>query len=66
MPIGPGKYDDICTYVREEAKAKGAIVLVFDGEKGSGFSCQADIITMSRIPTLLRMMADELTKGYTQ
>jgi hypothetical protein len=40
MPIGPGKYDDLCTYVLETAKAEGAVVIVIRGERGSGFSVQ--------------------------
>lgn len=38
MALGPGKYDDLCTYVREKAKAEGAIVIVYGGERGQGFS----------------------------
>lgn len=35
---GPGKYDQLCTMVREEAGAEGgAIVIIFDGNQGSGF-----------------------------
>jgi hypothetical protein len=40
MAAGPGKYDDICTVAREMAKADGAIVIIIDGERGSGFSVQ--------------------------
>ena len=40
MPIGPGKYDDLCTLVRKKAKAQAAIVIIVGGEKGEGFSCQ--------------------------
>jgi len=60
MPVGPGKYDDLCTYARENAKAEGAILLIFHGEKGSGFSCQADLMTTLSIPHLLRQMADQI------
>lgn len=58
--IGPGKYDDLCTEVRTKAKAEGAIVLVFNGEKGSGFSCQATIEDTMRLPEILRSMADQI------
>jgi hypothetical protein len=60
MAIGPGKYDDLCTYVREQAKAKAAVIMVFEGADGSGFSCQADLATTLRLPALLRQMADEI------
>ena len=42
MPIGPGKYDDLCTYVREASHAQGAIVIILNGDRGAGFSVQAD------------------------
>ncbi len=35
MAFGPGKYDDLCTEVREKAKAKGVLVIIIDGDKGS-------------------------------
>ncbi len=40
MAYGPGKYDDLATYVREKAEAKGVLILVLDGNRGSGFSAQ--------------------------
>ncbi len=60
MPMGPGRYDDLCTYVREQAKARAAIVIVLDGEKGNGFSCQADLPTTSSLPGILRNVASEI------
>jgi hypothetical protein len=58
--LGPGKYDSLCTKVREEAKAAGAIVLIFDGEKGSGFSCQATLEITNNLANMLRSMADQI------
>lgn len=40
MPIGPGKYDDLCTFVREKANAAAAVVVIVGGNKGAGFSVQ--------------------------
>lgn len=57
MALGEGKYDDLCTLVRERAKAHGAIVLVLGGEHGSGFSVQADLATQVALPDLLETMA---------
>lgn len=65
MAMGPGKYDALCTYVRETAKAKGAIVIVIDGEKGFGFSVQASIEDMAKLPNVLREMADTI-EGHKQ
>jgi len=60
MPIGPGKYDDLCTYVREQAKAEGVIVLVFGGERGNGFEVQATLSITLGLPEILRSMADKI------
>lgn len=57
MPIGPGKYDDLCTLVRKKAKAEGAIVIVINGNDGDGFSCQSNLPTLRALPELLEHMA---------
>lgn len=58
--LGPGKYDDLCTYVRTHAQAKGALLLVIAGNKGGGFSCQADLETTLKLPGILRLLASQL------
>ena len=60
MSIGPGRYDDLCTYVKDAAKAEGAIVIVFRGEHGNGFSMQADLIDTMKLPATLRLVADQI------
>jgi hypothetical protein len=60
MAVGPGKYDDLCTLVREKADADGVVVLVFDGNKGSGFSIQGPISLTATLARLLRSMADQI------
>jgi hypothetical protein len=62
MALGPGKYDALCTEVREKAHAVGAVVLVFDGQHGSGFSAQLPLELTLRMPTMLRDMADEIER----
>jgi hypothetical protein len=62
--FGPGKYDDLCTYVRTESKARGAIVIVFDGDKGQGFSAQLDIEDTLKMPSVLRAMADDIEASF--
>ena len=63
MPLGPGKYDDVCTEIREKTKAEGVIVLVIGGERGSGFSCQADIFNTAMLPATLRSIADQIEQS---
>ena len=58
--LGAGKYDDLCTYVREAAQAQGALLIILGGNKGSGFSIQADLVTTLRVPEILRRVADQI------
>jgi hypothetical protein len=60
MALGPGKYDAICTEVRERTKAQGAIVIIFHGEHGSGFEVQADLATQLALPDILEAMARQM------
>jgi len=60
MPEGPGKYDDLCTLVRERAGADGAIVIVFGGALGSGFSVQMPGWLMPSVPGVLERVAAEI------
>lgn len=66
MAIGPGKYDDLCTFVRERAgigdQGGGVIVIVFGGNKGNGFSCQADLMTTLALPEVLEDIARQMRK----
>ena len=40
MEIGTGKYDQLCRHACGEAGAMAAILIIFDGDQGSGFSVQ--------------------------
>jgi hypothetical protein len=64
MAIGPGKYDDICTMVRERVgigdEGGGVIVIVFGGNRGNGFSCQADLLTTLALPDVLEETARQI------
>ncbi len=62
MAVGPGKYDDLCTYVRITSRARGALLILIDGADGTGFSCQADpSITMS-LPEILEEVAAQIRR----
>lgn len=63
MAVGPGKYDSYCTMVRQDTKAKAVVVIVLEGEKGSGFSCQADVVTTMQLPDLLEFVAAEIRRS---
>jgi hypothetical protein len=61
MPLGPGKYDELCTKVREETNADTVLVIVLGGVKGSGFSMQTREMKISvLVPAILRDTADQI------
>ena len=66
MPLGPGKYDDLCTDVRLKAEAEAAIVIIINGKHGHGFSCQANILITRELPTLLENVARELRRATSR
>jgi hypothetical protein len=66
MPLGPGKYDDLATLVRERAgitEDGGVIVIVLGGNRGNGFACQADLRTTLLLPDLLEDMARQIRES---
>jgi len=60
MTVGPGKYDDLCTFVREQAQAQGAIIIIRGGKGGDGFSAQLSLEDLLVLPNILRVMANEI------
>jgi hypothetical protein len=66
MAIGPGKYDDLCTQIRQQAQAEGAIVIIFKGRYGNGFSAQADLTTTLKLPAILRDVAAQIENSYLE
>jgi len=60
MALGPGKYDDECTKVREAIGADGVLLVVVSGSKGSGFACQADYATTLALPDILEHIAQQI------
>lgn len=61
MATGPGKYDGITTLVREQTEAYAVILMVIDGNRGTGFSVQTrDPALVAGLPSFLRIVADEI------
>jgi hypothetical protein len=61
MTEGPGKYDDMATYVQEKTDAQLVVVAVVGGNKGGGFSVQSvSIELLKQVPQVLRDLADSL------
>jgi hypothetical protein len=60
MALGPGKYDDIATEVRQKTGTEGVIVFVINGSRGNGFSAQLPLDLTLTLPTILRDMARQI------
>lgn len=56
------KYDHYCTFVRIQTAAEAVAVIVFGGDKGDGFTIQAQDEEFARtvLPDMLEMMAKEI------
>jgi hypothetical protein len=67
MAFGPGKYDDITSRVRAEVgitdqTGGGVLVIVLGGDRGDGFSCQADAATTLAIPDILENVSKQIRR----
>lgn len=60
MAIGAGKYDHLCTLIREETRADGVLMLIVNGYNGTGAPCQAMPHIYEKLPDLLRALASEI------
>lgn len=58
--IGPGKYNDICTYARTAAKAESAVLLIIGGEAGNGLSVQGSLELHMMLPGILENLAEHI------
>lgn len=57
---GPGVYDDLCTQAREAAEARNCVLIIFDGNRGSGFSVQCEMDRLAALPAMLEIMAKQI------
>ena len=61
MALGPGKYDPECTQIFMDQRARGTLLIVIDGSKGSGFSVTTyDPQVVFMLPKLLRFVAEQI------
>ena len=64
--LGPGKYDKELTKARESAGATSALLIVVDGNKGPGFSCQTTLPVLAKMPELLEEIARQMRADRSQ
>lgn len=57
MTIGPGKYDDLATRIREDNDADAVVVVVINGIRGTGFSVQATGPALLALPQVFHDMS---------
>lgn len=66
MAVGKGKYDDVCTLVRKLTSADGTLLIIFNGDDGTGFASQLPLDALLTMPDLLRRMADDIAADNTE
>lgn len=60
---GPGgKYEALCSQVRETTHAEGCVLIILDGENGNGFSVEGTAEVLQQLPTMLCSIADKIEK----
>ena len=62
MAVGEGKYDSALTIALGNAGAIEGVLIVFEGEKGAGFSVQASAENLAKLPNALEYIAKEIRK----
>lgn len=62
--MGPGKHDDLCSYVRERLGLglEGGVMLIVlhPNPEVTGFACQADYRTTMSMPEILESVAAQI------
>jgi hypothetical protein len=67
QPNSPGIYDDKCTEIRKSTRAVACLLIVIEGDLGSGFSVQSHEPELLRVlPALLRQIADDIAEEQRQ
>jgi hypothetical protein len=60
---GPGKYDELATFIREHVGAQAVLIAVIGGDRGDGMSFQGPPALTARVPQLLRRIASDIQNG---
>jgi hypothetical protein len=62
MALGPGKYDPECGELLERLKARGVILVVLNGDRGTGMACKLPFGETIRTAQILEAVAAEIRK----
>lgn len=61
MTVGKGKYDNEASRVFKDTRAGAVVLMVIDGERGTGFSVlSSDRRVIRNLPDLLKSVASEI------
>ncbi|MFT4507892.1 hypothetical protein [Caballeronia sp. 15711] len=68
VPAGEsaGLFDAACHYVRDVTQARCAVVIVIDGELGSGYSVIGPLEAQVLLPDILQKMATTLHRQLSR
>lgn len=66
MAVGRGKYNAEAEAILKETQARGVVVLVFDGTKGSGMSCVCETELLRLLPGYLRSLSQDIEEEIKQ
>jgi hypothetical protein len=63
--LGPGKYDSLCTLVRQISGAEvGAVIIVLGGKLGNGFCVQVAPGAERELPGVFRDVAAQIEADF--
>jgi hypothetical protein len=60
--VKSGKYQDLARLARTLAKAEAVVLIVLNGTDGSGFSVQAESGLNELLPSILRRVAEDISR----
>ena len=60
MELGTGNYQDVVAHTRESQKANAAIVIVMNGQRGTGWAVQGEPDGIEHLPNFLEGIAADI------
>jgi hypothetical protein len=58
--VAQGKYAEICAEAQQAARVQAVVLIVPNGNDGSGFSVHAESGISELLPSILRRVADDI------
>ena len=64
MPIGPGKFDSLCTHAREQSGGVAAAVVILSEDGCGGLSVQCPADYQRHLVAIFRNVADTIEREF--